>query len=107
MPRMVVFALIALSIPAAARAQERGPGLGDLMRARSFGMGGAFRALGGGTEAVEGSPASLAIFRRYLVELTGAWDPRNPFGFGSVSEMDSASGGLAAGLAYPLVSLGE
>ncbi|HZA13550.1 MAG TPA: hypothetical protein VE618_03600, partial [Myxococcaceae bacterium] len=84
-----------------------GPGLGDLMRARSFGMGGAYRALGGGTEAVEGNPASLAVFRRYLVELTGAWDPRNPFGFGSVSVMDSASGGLAAGLAYHLVSVGN
>jgi hypothetical protein len=104
---MVVFALIALSIPASARAQERTePGLGDLMRARSFGMGGAFRALGGGTEAIEGNPASLAVFRRYLIELAGAWDPRNPFGFGSVSVMDSASGALAAGLAYHLVSLG-
>src|SRR5919198_451670 len=106
MPRMVVFALIALSIPAAARAQERGPGLGDLLRARSFGMGGAYRALGGGTEAGEGNPASLGVFRRYVVELAGAWGPRNPFGFGSASVMDSASGGLAAGLAYHLVSLG-
>jgi hypothetical protein len=103
---MVVFALIALSIPAAARAQERGPGLGDLLRARSFGMGGAYRALGGGTEAVEGNPASLGVFRRYVVELAGAWDPRNPFGFGSASVMDSSSGGMAAGLAYHLVSLG-
>ena len=107
MSRLVVFALIALAVPAAAGAQERGPGLGDLLRARSFAMGGAYRALGGGTEAVEGNPASLAVFRRYVVELAGAWDPRNPFGFGSASVMDSTTGGLAAGMAYHLVSIGS
>jgi hypothetical protein len=103
MRRMALLALIAISLPASA---EEGPGISDLMRARSFGMGGAFRALGGGTEAVEANPASMAVFRRYLVELCGAWDPRNPFGFGSIAVMDSASSPVAAGLAYHIVSLG-
>jgi hypothetical protein len=104
MRRWVVSALLAISLPAAA---EEGPGLSDLMRARNFGMGGAFRALGSGTEAVEGNPASMAVFRRYLVELGGAWDARYPFGFGSIAVMDSASSPVAAGVAYHLVSLGE
>jgi hypothetical protein len=104
MRRMLLSALVAFSIPAAA---EEGPGLSDLLRARSFGMGGAFRALGGGTEAVEGNPASLALFRRYLVELTGAWDPPHRFGFGSIAVMDSANSPVAAGVAYHFVSLGE
>src|SRR5919198_4972828 len=105
MRRMVLSALVAMCVPAAASAAE--PGLSDLMRARNFGMGGAFRALGGGTEAVEGNPASMAVFRRYLVELSGAWDARYPFGFGSIGVMDSASSPVAAGVAYHLVSLGE
>lgn len=69
-------------------------------------MGGAFRALGGGTEVVEGNPAAMGVHRRYLIELSGAWDPRNPFGFGSLSIMDSATSPMAAGLSYNLVSLG-
>src|SRR5919198_2987394 len=105
MRRMVLSALVAMCVPAAASAAE--PGLSDLMRARNFGMGGAFRALGGGTEAVEQSPASMAVFRRYLVELSGAWDPRHPFGFGSIAVMDSVGSPVGAGVAYHLVSLGE
>ncbi len=101
------FILCAVALLAADAAAQSGPGVAELGRARSNGMGGAFRALGGGTEAVEGSPAALAVYRRYLIELGGAWDPRNPYGFGSVSVMDSVTSPLAAGLSYTLLSLGE
>lgn len=70
-------------------------------------MGGAFRAMGGGTEVIDGNPAAMTVYRRYLIELSGAWDPRNPFGFGSLSVMDSASNPIAAGLNYQLVSVGS
>lgn len=98
--------LCALALLGAEALAQTGPGIADLGRARSHGMGNAFRALGGGSEAVEGNPASLAVYRRYLIEIGGAWDPRNPFGFGSVSVMDSVTSPLAAGLSYTLVSLG-
>jgi hypothetical protein len=99
--------LCALALAGSSAAAQAGPGIAELGRARSYGMGGAFRALGAGTEAVEGSPASIAVRKRYLIELGGAWDPRNPFGFGSVSVMDSVTSPLAAGLSYSLVALGE
>jgi hypothetical protein len=85
---------------------QAGPGMQDVMHARSYGMGGAYRALGLGAEAVTGNPASMSVVRGYLLELGGAWDPRNPFGFGGVSVMDSQSGPVAGGLAYQLVTLG-
>jgi hypothetical protein len=86
---------------------QAGPGMQDVMHARSYGMGGAYRALGLGAEAVTGNPASMSVVRGYVLELGGAWDPRNPFGFGGVSVMDSQSGPVAGGLAYQLVSVGE
>ncbi len=88
-------------------AAEQGPGVAEVGRARSIAMGGAFRALGAGTETVEGSPAGISAQKRYLIELGGAWDPRNPWGFGSLSVMDSATSPLAAGLSYSLMSLGS
>ncbi len=101
------FILCAVALLAADAAAQSGPGVAELGRARSNAMGGAFRALGGGTESVEGSPASLAVYRRYLIELGGGWDPANPWGFGSVSVMDSVTSPLAAGLSYSLLAMGE
>lgn len=92
---------------AQAQTPVRGPQIRDVSAARAFGMGGAYRSLGLGTEAVNGNPASLGVFKRYLIELSGAWDPRNPFGFGSVAMMDSVTSPLAAGVAYQLVTVGE
>ena len=88
-------------------AAEQGPGAAEVGRARSLAMGGAFRALGAGTETVDGNPAGLSLQKRYLIELGGAWDPRNPYGFGSLSVMDSVTSPLAAGLSYTLMSLGS
>ncbi len=104
MIRRIVFLALVLA-PLASFAAE-GPTLRDVMQARSFAMGGAYRAIGGGTEAVDGNPASLGIQRRYIIELSGAWDPRNPFGFGSIGVLDGVTSPLAAGLTYRLVSLG-
>ncbi|MGA9521304.1 MAG: hypothetical protein WBV82_07560 [Myxococcaceae bacterium] len=104
MIRRIVFLALVLA-PLASLAAE-GPGLRDVMQARSYAMGGAYRAIGGGTEAVDGNPASIGLHKRYLVELSGAWDPRNPFGFGSLGVLDGVTSPVAAGLTYRLVSLG-
>ena len=102
MIRRIVFLALALA-PLATFAAE-GPTLRDVMQARSFAMGGAYRAIGGGTEVVDGNPAAISLRKRYLIELSGAWDPRNPFGFGSIGVLDSVTSPLAAGLSYRLVS---
>lgn len=104
MRRFLWVALVLAALPAWA---QRAPGVGDVLRARSYGMGGAFRAMGGGTDVVDGNPAAMGVFRRYVIELSGAWDPRNPFGFGAISVMDSATNPLAAGVNYQLVSVGS
>jgi hypothetical protein len=103
--RRIVFLALVLG-PLAALAAE-GPTVRDVMQARSFAMGGAYRAIGGGTEAVDGNPAALGLFKRYLIELSGAWDPNNPFGFGSVGVLDSVTSAMAAGLSYRLVTVGK
>jgi hypothetical protein len=88
--------------------QERAsPGLDDLMHARNFGMGGAYRSLGYGAEAVGGNPAAIALFKRYQVEASGAWDPTNNFLFGEVAVADSASSELATGLSYHIITMGD
>src|SRR4051812_23754799 len=79
--------------------------LRDLQSARSFAMGGAYRALGMGTEAVLGNPAALALWKMYRMELHGAWDTHNHGAFGGVSVMDAKTSDLAAGLDYHLVSI--
>jgi hypothetical protein len=92
--------------PLLASAQEA-PTLRDVMTARGYGMGGAVRAIGGGTEAVDENPAAMGLYKRYLLELSGAWDPQNPFGFGSIGILDGGtSGPTAAGLSHQWVTLG-
>jgi hypothetical protein len=81
--------------------------LSDLMRARNYAMGGAYRAIALGGEAITGSPAALALRRRYEFELAGAFDAQTKFGYGSVAIIDSQTTDLAAGLSYHFVSLGR
>ena len=76
--------LFLLLVSTSAFAQS-GPGTVDVMSARAYGMAGAFRSLGSGAEVIDGNPAALGVYKRYLIELSGGWDPRNPFGFGSVA----------------------
>jgi hypothetical protein len=49
----------------------------------------------------------MGLYKLYVLELSGAWAPENPFGFGSVGLMDGGTNGpTAAGLSYQYVSLG-
>ena len=81
--------------------------LSDLMRSRNYAMGGAYRAIALGGEAITGSPAALALRRRYEFELSGAFDSKTKFGYGSVAVIDSQTTDLAAGLSYHFASLGS
>jgi hypothetical protein len=83
------------------------PNLNDLMRARNYGMGGAYRAIALGGEAITGSPAALALRRRYEFELSGAWDSQTKFGYGSAAIIDSQTTDVAAGVSYHFASLGR
>jgi hypothetical protein len=104
--------LLTLILPLAALAQTVAPlapaepGLDDLMHARDYAMGSAYRAHGLGAESVYGNPASLGVFKRYQVELSGAWDPGHDYLFGSVAVVDSSTSEVAGGLAYHLVRYG-
>jgi hypothetical protein len=83
------------------------PNLSDLMRARNYGMGGAYRAIALGGEAITGSPAALALRRRYDFEISGAFDSGTKFGYGSVAIIDSQTSDFAAGVSYHFASLGR
>ncbi|MBI3181752.1 MAG: hypothetical protein HYZ28_06380 [Myxococcales bacterium] len=99
-------AVLCLLLPTAALAQAE-LSLRELMHARDFAMGGAYRAHGLGGEAILGNPAALSLYRRYQLELSGAWDAQSKFGFGTVSVLDSVTSELAAGVSYYLVSAGR
>jgi hypothetical protein len=81
--------------------------LNDLMRARNYGMGGAYRAIALGAEAITGSPAAIALRRRFDFDAAGAWDSQTKLGYASVAVIDSQTSDLAAGLSYNFVSLGR
>jgi opacity protein-like surface antigen len=81
--------------------------LRELLSARAYGMGGAWRALGVGAESGTGNPAALAAFRSYRVEMTGGWDWVGRDAFGMVAVADSVTSAMAAGVAYQLVTLGK
>ncbi len=98
--------LIALCVSTAARAQPAEE-LRDILTARAYAMGGAYRALGLGTEAVQGNPAAMALFPSYRVEGTGAWDIAQKEGMLGISVLDAATSRLAMGLDYHWVSLGR
>jgi hypothetical protein len=80
--------------------------LRDLYNARTLSMGGAFRALAHGTEVIDGNPAGLAARRRYLLEISGGYDPNSDFGFGGLSALDSTTSFLSAGVSYRYVADG-
>jgi hypothetical protein len=97
---------VILSLLATTAWAQTGPTLRELTHARGFAMGGAHRALGLGGESVDGNPATVAMYPRYLLELSGAYDPATKFGFGNVTIMDSVTTSVTAGVSYQFVSMG-
>lgn len=103
--RCLALVLALVASPALAQA-AKGPALEDLMHARNVAMGGAYRAMGYGAEAITGNPAAMSLFKRYTVELSGSWDVPNGFGLATAAVSDSSSGDVAAGVAYDFVTYG-
>jgi opacity protein-like surface antigen len=97
--------LLALCLSTTVQAQSDVEDLRDIHSARSYGMGGAYRALGLGTEAVLGNPAAIALYQVYRMELHGSWDAQGKDTYGGLSVMDAKTSALAAGLDYHLLSL--
>ncbi|WP_224241811.1 PorV/PorQ family protein [Hyalangium gracile] len=97
--------LLALCLSTTVHAQAEVEDLRDVMSARAYAMGGAYRALGMGTEAVLGNPAAIAMWQMYRIEMHGAWDTHNKDAFGGVALMDAKTSQLAAGLDYHILSL--
>jgi len=97
--------LLALCLSTTVQAQSDVEDLRDIHTARSYGMGGAYRALGLGTESVLGNPAAIALYKMYRMELHGSWDAHGKDTFGGLSVMDAKTSDLAAGLDYHLLSL--
>lgn len=103
--------LLALTVASATFAQDtrapRSEDLRNLMSARAIGMGGAYRALGLGADAVIGNPAAMGLYKAYRVEVTGAWDYGQKDAFFGATLMDANTSAVAAGLDYHLVSIGK
>lgn len=98
--------LLSLLVSSSALAQiENSPDLRDVQAARNMAMGGAYEALGYGSETIGGNPAALSLYKRYQIEASGAWDIPQGFGFGSVAVADSTNP-LAAGIQYTFATFG-
>ena len=102
--RHLIFSFFLL-LPVTAKAATE-PSWRDLMQTRNLGMGGAFRALGAGGESAFGNPATLALSRRYQVDMTAGYDPATSFGWANTAVADGTNL-LAAGVSYHFVNLGQ
>lgn len=107
MTRWLSLAFCCLAATAAGQTSPDATHLGELMNARNFAMGQAYRAHGYGTEAIDGNPAALPLYKRYQVELTGGGDWGLGWGLGGVGLADSASSDVGFGLSYHFVSYGR
>jgi hypothetical protein len=103
--RTALCVTLVVAASAAAQATPTSPDLRDAMSARNHAMGGAFEALGYGAEAILGNPAALSLYKRYQLEASGAWDPGQGYGFGTVSIADSTNS-VAAGVSYQFTTFG-
>lgn len=99
--------LLAVSLFSTSALAQRSEDLRDVMSARAYGMGGAYRALGLGTEAIMGNPAAMVLFPSYRVEATGGWDVAQKEGLLGVSIIDAATSRLGMGIDYHWVSVGR
>jgi hypothetical protein len=97
--------LLALCLSTTVHAQAEFEDLREVQSARAYGMGGAYRALGLGTESVLGNPAAMALWKMYRMEMHGSWDTHGKDAYGGVSVMDAKTSDLAAGLDYHILSL--
>jgi len=102
-PGLIAFILCASAVAHA----QNAIGLRDLMQARNYGMGAAYRALGVGTESVDGNPAAMSLRKRYEIDIAGVWDQQTKFGFLNTAAYDSRTSELAAGVSYHFVSIGR
>ena len=68
-------------------------------------MGGAYESLGYGTEAITGNPAAMSVYKRYVIEATGAWDIPLGFGNAGLGLMDSTTQ-VAMGVSYQFATFG-
>lgn len=105
--RVAALILCVWSTAAAAQAVARPPNLQDIMAARNYGMAGAYRALGYGAETITGNPAGLSVYKRYTLELSGAYDFQNIWGYAGLSIADSVTNEIAAGVTYQMASTGS
>lgn len=107
--RLLLTLVLMLATAASAQGQvaPRAADLRDLTSARAYGMGGAYRALGQGADAIMGNPAAIALSHSYKAEATGAWDYAQKDAFFGASLLDANTSALAAGLDYHLVSIGR
>jgi len=106
----VALAWLALASPPAALAQANvvDTTLRDFMTARSFGIGGAQRALGLSADAVDGNPAAMSLWPRYQTELSGAWEFNGRLAFATLALVDSQSNPkLALGVSYHFATIGS
>ncbi len=103
--RSLLFALGLWALPSSAQ-ELTGPGLEAALHARNLAMGGAYRAMGYGAEAITGNPAAMTLFKRYQLELSGSWDVPLGYGLGTAAVSDSISTDVAAGVAYDFVTYG-
>lgn len=88
------------------RPPEYGYGYGELENPRTLAMGGASRAFGWSTSALNGNPANVAAQRVYHAEAFGSYDTvphRLQYG---VSVIDGVTSKMAMGLQYMRSTLG-
>jgi hypothetical protein len=102
--------LLALLLPLTAAAGgtaavAQPPNLLDAMSAQAYAMGGAYSGLGYSADSINGNPAAMSLYKRYLLQATGAYDLTNKFGYGMVGIQDSTTE-WAAGLSYQFVAYG-
>lgn len=105
MRRIFVLACVLSSVAFAQVGEGTSPDIRDITTARGIGMGGAYEAVGYGAEVINGNPAALSLYKRYQIELNGAWDVPLGYGYGSLSIADSTNQ-LAMGISYTFATFG-
>lgn len=105
MRRIVLLGWLWSSVALAQVGEGVSPDLRDIVSARNVGMGGAYEAVGYGAEVINGNPAALSLYKRYQIELNGAWDVPQGYGYGSLAIADSTNA-LAMGISYTFATFG-